>query len=165
LSLRAWRLTHARHAADALSGEGARLYGGRWNPPGLRVVYASAHVSLAALELLVRLNRWELLEPYVLTELEFPRSLVREVSIRELPADWKALPYSPATQRLGERRLRAGGGAVLRVPSAVIDLEYNYVFNVEHADFRRVSATPPRPFRFDPRLARRGGSAAGTVGA
>lgn len=156
MNLRAWRLTHARHAADALSGEGARLYGGRWNPPGLRAVYASAHVSLAALELLVRLNRWELLEPYVLMELEFPRSLVRDISLQELPEDWRALPYSPAAQRLGERWLRADRRAVLRVPSAVVDLEYNYVFNVEHADFRKVSASPARSFRFDPRLAGRG---------
>lgn len=156
MSLRAWRLTHARHAAQALSGEGARRYGGRWNPPGTRVVYASGHVSLAALELLVRLNSWQLLEPYVLVGLEFARSLVKDVSPDELPADWRASPYSPAAQRLGEHWLRAGRWAVLRVPSAVVEVEHNYIFNVEHADFRTVSAIPARPFRFDPRLAARG---------
>jgi hypothetical protein len=37
-----WRIVKRRYASSAFDGEGARLYGGRWNSPGTPVVYSSS---------------------------------------------------------------------------------------------------------------------------
>ena len=35
-----WRIVKSRYASTAFDGEGARLYGGRWNSSGTRMVYS-----------------------------------------------------------------------------------------------------------------------------
>ncbi len=149
---RAFRLVKHKHAAQSFDGEGARLFGGRWNRPGVAVVYASESLSLAALELLVHLEWGALLRHYVVCRLEFPESAVEEFSVRRLPADWRRSPAPPAVQEIGTHWARARRSAVLRVPSAVIPLESNFLLNPEHPAFPRFARTSPEPFDFDPRL-------------
>ena len=72
---RAWRIVKAKHAATAFDGEGARLFGGRWNSPGTRMIYTSATLSLAALESLVHLSP-PVLFKYVAIPVEFDESLI-----------------------------------------------------------------------------------------
>ena len=55
--IQAWRVIKKKHLSDALSGEGARLGGGRWNHAGIPVVYASETLSLAVLELFIHFTR------------------------------------------------------------------------------------------------------------
>jgi len=151
--LRAYRLCLLKHAEAAFSGEGARLFGGRWNSPGVPVVYAADSLSLAQLETLVRLSRGEQLRRFVCVMAEFPARLVTRVEeLGRLPDDWKAQPPSPSTQRLGNLWARQGGSAVLSVPSVVTPGERNWVFNPRHPDFLHVSVHPAQEFRFDLRL-------------
>lgn len=153
---RAFRLVKRKHAAHSFDGEGARLFGGRWNRPGVAVVYASESLSLAALELLVHLERGALLAHYVMCRVEFPESAVEELLAKRLPAHWRVSPAPPALQEIGTRWARARRSAVLRVPSAVIPLESNFLLNPDHPSFSRFVRVGPERFDFDSRLRGRG---------
>ena len=151
-----WRLLPEKFAHAPLDGEGARLYGGRWNPPGVAVVYASASLSLATLELLVHVGAPDLLpDDLVAVEMEVPDSLpVETLSAADLPRGWAAYPAPRALAALGKAWVAAGKTAILRVPSAVIPAEGNVLVSPSHADAKRVTVESRKPFRWDARLAR-----------
>ncbi len=152
MTLEAFRIVKARLASDAFSGEGARLHGGRWSRPGSPVVYAASSTSLAMLEMLVHLQSRELLFSYVVFDIEFDAALVTHIDRDELPDDWTASPASPDVQQVGERWIAAAASPVLRVPSAIVDSESNYLLNPRHEAFEQIAIGEPRPIRFDPRL-------------
>ena len=150
-----WRIVKSSRAATAFDGEGARLFGGRWNSPGHAAVYTAENVSLAALELLVHLQESSLLASYSLLPATFPASLVQIVAASDLPSGWNSWPPPPALRERGDTWLAAGKSAVLSVPSAVVPAERNYLLNPAHPDFRKVTLGAPQRFAFDPRLGRR----------
>jgi RES domain-containing protein len=152
--LSAWRICKARYATRAFDGEGARVYGGRWNSPGTRVAYASESVALATLEVLVGLQDTSLLTSYSLIKVEFARDLVETVDRRRLPISWSHHPPTPETQRIGDLWIAEVRSAVLEVPSAVVEAEHNFLFNPTHEQFSRILVHRPKPFRLDPRLVR-----------
>ena len=152
---RGWRLCRRKHAAHAFDGEGARLNGGRWNPPGLAVVYTSATLSLAALEMLVHVDADDAPEDLVAIPVDIPSDVaVRRVQIDKLPADWRSLPAPLSLQDLGSAWVRALQTAVLSVPSAVVPQERNFVLNPAHPKFDGLVIGDPEPFSFDTRLLR-----------
>lgn len=147
------RLLRQRFARTAFDGEGARLYGGRWNLPGTAVVYTSPTLSLAALELFVHLEPALLPDDLVSIEARLPVDweAVR-VEATDLPPDWRSYPAPAALCELGTtwaRRLETPG---LWVPSAVIPGEWNLLINPKHPMSRRLEIATPVPFRFDPRM-------------
>jgi RES domain-containing protein len=148
-----WRLTKTRHLATAWDGEGARKAGGRWNSPGVSVIYTSGSLSLALVEILVHLPG-EILPAYSALRVEFGESLVSTVAAAALPANWRDSPPPRETQAIGDTWVADSISAVLQVPSVVIPDELNYVLNPSHTDFRRISVGAPRSFPFDPRLRR-----------
>ena len=145
----AWRIVKEKHAATAFSGEGARLYGGRWNSPGTSVVYTSGSKALAALESLVHLNP-PVIFKYVAIPIDFDDALVEKVAA--LPADWTEAPPPPATKDIGDLWVREARSAVLELPSVIIPGEPNYLLNPAHPNFKKISLGKPEPFSFDPRL-------------
>lgn len=152
MTLHAWRIFKPRHAASAFTGEGARLFGGRWNNKGTAVIYTAGSVSLAALEMLVQLQAAHLLEAYLLARVTFADSLVESLAPSLLPADWRADPAPASTMGFGDRWVAEARSAVLCVPSAIIESEYNYLLNPAHPAFRNVAIATAEPFGFDPRL-------------
>lgn len=150
-----WRIVSNEHVETAFTGEGAMLYGGRWNLEGSPMVYTAQSAALAALELLVRFRRGQRMRDYVLFACSFSDSLADALDTRHLPADWRSDPPPPQLQEMGESWLRSGLSAVLRVPSAVIATEFNYLFNPEHNDFKKIEIAEPIPFSLDLRLLRR----------
>jgi RES domain-containing protein len=149
----AWRIVPVPRMAEAFTGEGARLYGGRWNSPGVAMVYASATRSLAALETLVHINPLLPLK-HGIYQAEFDDKLVESVSPGKLPAGWDAEPPGPASMNIGDRWAKGLRSAVLAVPS-VITAETNYLLNPAHPDFKKIKVGKPEPFTFDPRLLKR----------
>jgi RES domain-containing protein len=148
-----WRL--ARRAYQALDGEGARLYGGRWNAEGVAVVYASATLALAALEYLVHVDPPDVPDDLVALRVEVPdAAAVETVTPADLPADWNALDDHPACVARGGAWAAAGTALALRVPSAIVPEEGNVLLNPTHPDMRHVRVATTRPFAFDPRLLR-----------
>lgn len=135
----------------AWDGEGARKAGGRWNSRGTRVVYASATLSLALAEILVHLPSGRL-PAYTAIPIEFDDALVTVLADRDRPADWRRSPPPASTQRVGDRWARDATSAVLHVPSVIVPVEWNYVLNPAHPDFRRIRIGTPMPFPFDARL-------------
>ncbi|MCX5662807.1 MAG: RES family NAD+ phosphorylase [Planctomycetota bacterium] len=152
MSVKAWRIVKGKHAAKAFTGEGARLAGGRWNSPGVAMVYASGSAALAMLEMLVHLQSEELLNRYVTFEISFGEALVRTLAPADLPRNWRSSPAPSSLQRIGDAWIASSASAVLRVPSAVVPAEPNYLLNPAHPDFSRIALGPKRPARFDPRL-------------
>lgn len=145
-----WRLTKPRRAS--FDGEGARLYGGRWNHPGLAVVYAAESLSLAVLELFVHLNPYDAPD-LVAVGAEVPDALpVRRVDRSALPSNWRRTPAPTPLADLGSGWLREGAVAALAVPSAIVPRETNYLLNPAHPDFARIRIGKPEPFSLDPRL-------------
>ncbi len=151
--MKVWRLCRARHSPTAFDGEGARLYGGRWNHKGLPVVYASATLSLAVLEVLVHHRVPIPPHEFVALTAEIPVRLKLEtVSVQDLPADWRADPAPVRLQEIGSEWLQRASSLVLAVPSALIEQEFNYLINPRHSDFAHLSINAPIAFSFDGRL-------------
>lgn len=149
----AFRIVKEQFKSDAFSGEGAYEFGGRWNSPGYRLVYASETLALACLEMLVHLDRSSLLRSYVFIEVSFSGSLVSEIEdVTELPPDWRSSLGSIELQTIGDNWIANGERGILKVPSAVIPRSYNYLINPEHEKFEDIALADPEPVGFDPRL-------------
>ncbi len=152
---RVWRLTTARCVGTAFTGDGARRYGGRWNPKGISVVYTAGSLSLAMLEMLVQDQ--PLRARYVAIAADLPDDLALEtITADQLPDDWRDASAREALRALGTDWARRQETAVLAVPSAIIPIESNYLLNPAHADFGRMKAGAPELLETDLRLAREG---------
>ena len=151
--LTAWRLTKTKHLATAWDGEGARRTGGRWNSVGTAVVYVSATLSLALAETLVHIPGG-VLPAFTAIPIEFDESLVSVLDPKDLPTGWNKHPPPASTQAIGDAWVAAASGAILRLPSVVVPVEFNYILNPRHPDFPRSGIAAPVPFPFDARLVR-----------
>lgn len=150
-----YRLTARRYAKEAFAGEGAMRYGGRWNPRGVRVIYTASTLSLAALELLVHLDREDLPADFVSIAADVPDTVrVEHLRPSELPGNWREYPAPTALAAIGLRWLSGNETAVLSVPSVVIPAERLYLLNPAHTDFRLIKRHVPEPFVFNARLRR-----------
>lgn len=150
--IRAWRITHSRYVSKAFDGEGAYLYGGRWNSPGTRVVYVSGSQSLAVLEMLVNGVQPHDAEKYVRIPVDIPKTLIDVLPPENIPSNWNASPIPIETKEIGDRWVDAGSKPVLRVPSAVSTDEFNYLINPLHADFSKIRIGTQQKHSFDKRL-------------
>ena len=148
----AWRIVPQDWAHSAFDGEGARLYGGRWNSPGHAAVYLAASRALAALEVLVHLNPAMTALKYQMIEVSFPKTLVQEIDIEPLAAALISPCVQTATQHAGDAWLPEARAPVLQVSSSIITEEPNYVLNPKHPKFARIQIGASKPFAFDPRL-------------
>ena len=144
-----YRLATAKYADD-LSGEGARLYGGRFNPVGMPAMYTSQNISLCILEILVRASRHTIPDSYTLISIEIPDTGIREINLKKLKSDWQNdLDH---TQGIGEYFLNENKEICLKVPSAVISIEHNYILNPAHNGFKKVKIIKSELLQLDKRL-------------
>ena len=143
------RITTKAYAND-LSGTGAMLYGGRWNRRGIRMLYTSESLSLAALEIIANINSSQLGVNWYCIEIDFSEDL--EVTFEEkLPEGWNAFPYTSGSVAFGSDYFKIGA-LCLKVPSAIIPSEYNYLLNPLHKDFHKIKVVDVRPLILDQRL-------------
>jgi len=153
--MRLWRVVAPRRARDALSGEGARRYGGRWNRPGQAAVYTSRTASLAVLEWLAHVDPSDAPPEWVVIAYELPDDEpVMRLGMADLPADWRTYPVPEHLRRMGADWLDAGETVGLAVPSVVLPLadEQNVLLNPGHVGMRRVSEANRERVVVDPRL-------------
>jgi len=149
-----WRITKQKHAKDAFTGEGAKLYGGRWNSPGRLVVYTAESRALALAEMLVHLESAAVLSRYVVFQVEIEESSIAHLHLPDLPRNWRAEPAPRRLQTLGDEWLDSGKSAALRVPSAIVMGEFNYLLNPAHPNFSKLRIHAAEKFPIDRRLAR-----------
>ncbi|HEY2029552.1 MAG TPA: RES family NAD+ phosphorylase [Myxococcales bacterium] len=146
-----WRLCSSEHTA--FDGEGARLYGGRWNFRGTRMVYTSSSRSLALLEKLVHTDSDLLPADLVFIGADFADELVETLDPTTISPNWRDPQPPPELAAFGSRWAAENRSIVLRVPSVPMPYEYNYLINPAHPDFRRrVVVGHPEPFALDLRI-------------
>ena len=134
-------------------GRGGLFNSGRWHTKGRPVIYTAQSVALAALEVLVNVDKSHVPSDLVQLEIDVPDELsILRIELNQLPANWKSYPAPPALQNLGDNWLVAGVEPVLRVPSAVIPEESNLLLNPQHADARKLKLISKRAFAYDSRL-------------
>ncbi|HEY4257111.1 MAG TPA: RES family NAD+ phosphorylase [Candidatus Udaeobacter sp.] len=151
----AWRIVRAARANSAFTGEGARVYGGRWNSRGTAVVYVSEHESLAALELFVHVMPMPPTERYLSFRLEWGDKFTEYFQIKNLPRHWNTEPPTFETMQIGDEWVRRGKSVALAVPSVLSTSETNFLLNPKHSDFKKIKISEPIQYRFDPRLLNR----------
>jgi RES domain-containing protein len=149
-----WRIVKAKYAAQAFDGEGARHHGGRWNSPGVAIVYTAQSASLAVLEILVHVQRTRLLPHYLLIATHFAAAQVRSLDRARLPPNWRSSPPPAELQAIGDQWARSAGSLVLEVPSALIPHESDFLINPDHPEFAALAIDPPIPLELDARLLR-----------
>ncbi len=148
-----WRITSARLADSAFDGEGARLWGGRWNHPGTAVVYTSGTLALAALEVFVHLEPDIAPDDLMAIAAEIPDSLtISRLEPTDLPAGWRSYPAPHHLQSLGTSWARKRETVALSTPSAIIPAECNFLLNPRHPDFKQLRLRAAEAFAFDPRM-------------
>ena len=144
--MRIWRLGTGVH--PIWDGAGAAVHGGRWNPIGAPAIYAASSISLAMLERLVQRNN---LARTFIVEAVVPDDLSVTDLMDEPPENWRALNSAEAMQA-GARWIAERRTSLLRVPSAIVPREANYVVNPAHPEAMRIEVMPPDPLVWDPRL-------------
>lgn len=149
----AWRLATTRRRERAFAGEGARRFGGRWNPVGTPVVYAATTLSLAALEVLGHVDPEEA-RRYWQFRVEVPDAQVERVELAALPRGWNAARPRAATAKLGGEWAASLRTVALLVPSVHVPTgeELNVLLNPRHPGFARLGIGEPRAYSFDPRV-------------
>ncbi|MDJ0555363.1 MAG: RES family NAD+ phosphorylase [Microcoleaceae cyanobacterium MO_207.B10] len=150
MSLTVWRISHKKHIDTSFKGEGTGLGRGRWNSPGTALIYTSATLSLAALETLVTMEIENFGNIFVSIGVKIPDNfLIKQLDESVLPAHWRDTPPPKVLASIGDRWLASKSTAVLRVPSAIIPHEYNYLINPLHPDFEKIAIYPPQTFILD----------------
>lgn len=147
-----YRLTKEQYKND-LSGKGAEKAGGRWNSKGVAMLYTSASRALCTAEIAVHTPLGVVPKDYHLVTIEYPDSVpVSTVEINDLPIGWRSFPFPHVTQEMGDRFINEGNFLVMRVPSAVIQGDYNYLINPFHPLFAQVNIITTEAYGFDERL-------------
>ncbi len=147
-----YRIAKKEHVGD-LTGTGARINGGRWNHKGTSIIYASESRSLAALEFLVHLDLPTLPRNLKIATLEISgRIKPKEIKKSRLPANWRSYPAPSELADIGSRWATSSSSLLLRVPSAVVEHEFNFLINPLHPEMKSASISRIEDFIFDERL-------------
>ena len=144
-----YRLTTGNFANN-ISGEGAKIYGGRWNSVGIPVVYFSEFISLSILEILVRTDKLNSPAAYTLLSVQIPENPVKSIELKKLKPGWQA--HIEYTRWIGEEFLKENQTLALKVPSAIVPHEHNFLINPLHPDFKKVKIINTELLELDKRL-------------
>jgi RES domain-containing protein len=145
-----YRLVRCNYAD--LSGTGSRLFGGRWNSEGRSLVYLTSSRSLGVLEALAHLNPTNLPIDYCMMTIEAPDNIL-VIDLKALPKNWHEFPEPNSLKQFGNAFLQENKYLFLKVPSAIVQEEFNYLMNPLHPKATEVKVLSVQPFHFDPRLA------------
>ncbi|MHB1920862.1 MAG: RES family NAD+ phosphorylase [Chitinophagaceae bacterium] len=146
-----YRIGESRYVSD-LTGEGASLFGARWNHIGTACLYTSESRALAVLEYTVNVNILDIPRALSLGTFEIPDTGIQVLTQADLPGNWKESPAPSSTKDFGTRLLQAAATPVIKIPSTVIPEEFNYLLNPSHADSRDFRLLDVRDFVYDVRI-------------
>lgn len=147
-----FRLSRKKYASK-LSGIGASKSGNRWNSKGIEIIYCSESRALAMAEVSVHITLVNLPKDFIMMEIEIPKNIfVQEIKVKDLPENWSNFPPSIKTQKIGDDFIHSKKACVLKVPSAVVKGDYNYLINPHHQDFCNIKIINTSVFPFDKRV-------------
>ncbi len=146
-----YRVGKTKYASD-LTGEGARLNGGRWNNKLVGCLYTSESRALALLEYTVNININDIPRALSITLIEIPDQSIKILKEADLPGDWKQSPAPSSTKNFGSNLLLAAAEPVIKIPSTVIPNEYNYLLNPLHPESKKFKIVSVSDFVYDVRI-------------
>jgi len=146
-----YRISNCVHAQD-IGGTGAKLFGGRWNSIGVPLHYMAVSRALAALEVLANKNSMTHSTTLCLTVFEIETELIKNLSLIDLPENWKDCPAPSSLTLIGDEFVEKKDFLLLKVPSVIIEDEFNYLMNVNHSNANTIKILEVKPFSFDDRL-------------
>lgn len=151
--LTVYRTVKAKYIDEPLATEGARLFGGRWNPKGYPLLYTTSSPALALVESLVHQPRvqYDKLPKLFLFTLEVPDDSLTTWSLEDLPTYWNEESYE-RTQWLLRNWLDEPSTLVAAVPSVVVPMSYNYLLHPSHRAFNQIRVVEQAPFLIERRL-------------
>lgn len=150
--MRVYRIAKTKYIHD-LSGAGARIYGGRWNNKGVSLLYTSENRALATVEYLVHVPLSIVPNELSIANIQIPDDInPREISISDLPSNWRDYPAPQELAQLGTQWALMNETLLLRVPSAVVIGEFNILINPFHPDIKHVTVPHVETYQFDERL-------------
>lgn len=150
--MRVFRLSRRKYSTE-LSGKGAAKIGNRWNSKGTEIIYSAESRALAMAEVAVHLSLSMVPKDYVMIEIEIPDEInIKELKRKDIPEQWNIHPPIVSTQKIGDEFISAGEFCVLKVPSAVVEGDYNYLMNPHHNHFEKISIIEVKDFSFDQRI-------------
>lgn len=145
-----WRICAKKYQSSAFSGIGGLYVSGRWHPQGHKIVYTAESLALASLEIFVHLESDRI--PLIAIKAWLPNELkIEEIERSQLPDNWQDTSAYPILQKIGQDWLNSNRTPVLKVPSAIVPVEYSYLLNPQHPELK-VVLEPPIRFRFDRRM-------------
>ena len=147
-----WRIVKEKHAATAFSGEGARIFEGRWNSAGVPVVYCSENLALAALEILVHTQPVAISGRFRAFRVLFAEALMTRIEADQLPKGWNLHPPTAVSKKIGDDWVKSDRSPALALPSVLVPLEQTYLLNPKHRDFGKIQIKDMGNFVLDPRL-------------
>jgi RES domain-containing protein len=148
--MKVYRISPCKFNSD-LSGYGASISGGRWNSKGVFLLYTSNSSSTAMLEVVVHLSVIPIIDYYIAV-LSIPEDTILEIKESDLPPDWLQYPSSDTLKKIGDDFVASNKFLALKVPSAVLSIEYNYLINPLHYDFSKVELISSERIAIDERL-------------
>jgi RES domain-containing protein len=138
-----------RTRKEAFSGQGGVYASARWHSAGRPIVYTAQSLSLAALEILVRLKQTNDIQPFYAYSMEVPDYLI--LTPKSLPVRWKS--RIAVSRAFGDAWLKTNNLPALRVPTVITPGEWNVLVNPLHPQFSlKWVATGPDAYTFDARL-------------
>jgi RES domain-containing protein len=146
-----YRLSKTIHAKD-LSGRGAERSGGRWNSKGIPMLYTSASRALYLVEIAVHIPLGMVPDDYSLVRIEIPDDTITELAGEDMPVGWQSFPHTNASRETGDQFVATGESLAMKVPSAVVQGDFNYLINPAHPRFSDVKILGVESFPFDRRL-------------
>jgi RES domain-containing protein len=150
-----YRLLNQKYSSD-LTGKGAEIAGGRWNSPGIPVIYTSPSRALCTAEVAVNIPLGNVPIGYEMISIFIPDEIIlTEIREEDLPSGWKAFPLTTVTQKIGDQLILPNSFLLIQVPSAVVPGDFNYLINPRHPDFGRIEIIKKEPYEFDPRFFKR----------
>jgi RES domain-containing protein len=149
--MKVYRIARTQYAND-MTGEGARLFGGRWNHKSVPCIYCSESKALALLEYTVNVNIEEIPRALSIVTLEIPDAHIRVILQDDLPGNWKESPAPVSTKDYGSKLLNSLSDAVFKIPSTIIADEYNLVLNPLHKESKHFRIIDIRDFVYDVRI-------------
>ncbi len=150
-----FRLSKSKYADD-LSGKGAEIAGGRWNSKGMPMIYTSESRALCIAELAMHLPLVIVPEDFSFISLIIPGNIpVFNLPKDQLPFNWNEYPHPNETQEIGDRFLKDNKYLLMKVPSVVVEEEYNYLINPRHKMMQKIVVSEITSFRFNERFFKR----------
>ncbi|MBA7540806.1 hypothetical protein ES705_33109 [subsurface metagenome] len=146
-----YRITAKKWAKNLV----ASGYPARWNSHGIYTIYTASSRALACLENLVHRDITALGKLYRVSVIYVPPELnIEPLKIENLPKKWP-IPWPDGyalCQTIGDKWNQDNNTVILKVPSAIIKSEFNYLINPNHKDFSKLKIMNVEPFLFDNRL-------------